>query len=103
MKAWVKKNQLISFFVLTYAIAFGTTFAYIALEPGGTLERWSLSWFLNTFSPTTSALILSAIIGGWKEVRHFLSGFTRWRVGMRWQPPEAYEKRYSLKSVDLST
>lgn len=90
MKARVQKNQLISFFVLTYAIAFGTTFAYIALKPGGTLERWSLSWFLNAFSPTISALILSAIIGGWKELRHLLSGFTRWRVGMRWYLAAAY-------------
>ena len=90
MKAWIQKNQLISFFVLTYAIAFGTIFAYMALQPGQTTERWSLSWFLNAFSPTISALILSAIIGGWREVRHLLSGFTRWNVGMRWYLAAAY-------------
>lgn len=90
MKVWMQKHQLISFFVLTYAIAFGTTFAYIYLQPGQTTQQWSLSWFLNAFSPTIAALILSWIIGGWAEVKHLLSGFTRWNVGLRWYLAAAY-------------
>ena len=90
VKAWIQKNPLISFFVLTYAIAFGTAFAYIYLQPGQPTQRWSLSWFLNAFSPTISALIISGIIGGWKEVKHLLSGFTRWKVGWGWYLAAAY-------------
>ena len=84
MKTWIQKHALISFFLLTYAIAFGTTFAFIALNPGQPGGRWSLDWFLNAFSPTISALILSWILGGWSEVKHLLSGFTRWKVGLFW-------------------
>jgi len=84
MKAWIQKHQLVAFFSLTYAIAFGVTFAYILLRPGEPSYRWSLDWFLNAFSPTISALILSWIIGGRSEVKRLLSGFTRWRVGLRW-------------------
>jgi len=84
MKTWIQKHPLICFFGLTYAIAFGVTFAYIALKPGQPSERWSLDWFLNAFSPTLSALILSWIIGGGAAVRHLLSGFTRWKVGVWW-------------------
>lgn len=90
MKAWIQRHPLISFFVLTYAIAFGTTFLYIYLQPGQPNKPWSLSWFLNAFSPTISALILSGIIGGWREVKHLLSGFTRWKVGLRWYLAAAY-------------
>jgi hypothetical protein len=34
MKDCIQKHQLPAFFVLTYAIAFGTTFTYINLQPG---------------------------------------------------------------------
>lgn len=84
MKAWIQKHQLLVFFTLTYVIAFGVTFAYIYLQPGKPSENWSLNWFLNAFSPTISALLISWMIGGWDEVKRLLSGFTRWRVGWFW-------------------
>ena len=90
MKTWIQKNQLISFFVLTYAIAFGTTFASLYFQAQQTARPWSLDWFLNAFSPSISALIISWVIGGWREVRHLLSGFTRWKVGLRWYLAAAY-------------
>jgi membrane protease YdiL (CAAX protease family) len=84
MKGWIQKHQLISFFSLTYALAFGSMFGYILLQPGQPTHNWSLEWFLNAFSPTISALILSWIIGGGAAIRRLLSGFTRWKVGLRW-------------------
>jgi uncharacterized protein len=84
MKSWIQQHALISFFSLTYAIAFGVTFAYIALRPGQPSQNWSPEWFLFAFSPTISALILSWIIGGGSAVKRLLSGFTRWNVGLRW-------------------
>ena len=84
MKAWIQKHQLLAFFSLTYAIAFGVTFTYIYLQPGQPSQRWSLNWFLNAFSPTISAILLAWIIGGGNEVKRLLSGFTRWKVGLRW-------------------
>jgi len=90
MKAWIQKHQLISFFGLTYAIAFGVTFAYIALRPGQPSAKWSLDWFLNAFSPTLSAVILSWVIGGGAAVRRLLSGFSRWKVGLGWYLAAAF-------------
>jgi len=90
MKAWIQKHPLISFFGLTYAIAFGVTFAYIALRPGHPSNKWSVDWFLNAFSPTISALILSWIIGGRSEVKRLLAGVTRWKVNLRWYLAAAF-------------
>lgn len=84
MKNWIQKHQLLAFFTLTYAIAFGLLFPYIYLRPGQPLEPWSVVWFLYAFSPTISALLLAWMIGGRGEVARLLSGFTRWRVGWRW-------------------
>jgi hypothetical protein len=84
MKNWISKHSLISFFVLSYFIMTGAVVTSIVLRPGQPDHPWSLAWFLYAFSPTYSALIISMIIGGWGEVKHLLSGFTRWKVGLRW-------------------
>jgi len=41
-------------------------------------------WFLAVFSPTISALVVSAITGGMPAVKQLLQGYTRWKVGARW-------------------
>jgi CAAX protease family protein len=84
MKNLISKHQLISFFVLTYLIAYLAGFGYFYLRPGQPLLPGSLPWFLFIFSPTLSALLLAGIIGGFAEVKRVLSGFTRWRVGFGW-------------------
>jgi membrane protease YdiL (CAAX protease family) len=81
---WIKKHQLITYFVLAYAIMFGVMFGYIFLQPGQPLQPWSLVWALGIFSPTISALIVSWIIGGWDEVKRLLSGLARWKAGFWW-------------------
>lgn len=90
MKDWVQKHPLLSFFALAYAIMFGAVFAGIYLHPDQPDHRWSLVWFLSAFSPTYSALIVSWIIGGKPEVKRLLSGFTRWKVGLRWYLAAAF-------------
>jgi membrane protease YdiL (CAAX protease family) len=81
---WIKKHQLISFFVLSYVIAYLAVFGYIYLYPDQPMAAWSLTWFLFVFSPTISAVFLAWVIGGISEVKHVLSGFTRWKVGVGW-------------------
>ena len=81
---WIQKHQLISFFVLTYLITFVVGFSFVLLAPGQPLQPWSWVWFLEVFSPSFSALIVSWIIGGKSEIQRLLSGFTRWKVGFRW-------------------
>ena len=87
---WVKKHQLVSFFVLSYAIMFGVMFGYIWLQPGQPLRAWSLVWAFGIFSPTISALTISWIIGGSTEVKRLLAGFTRWKVGLQWYLAAAF-------------
>jgi uncharacterized protein len=81
---WLCKHQLVSYFVLTYAIMYGVMFGYIYLRPGQPLQAWSLVWAAGIFSPTISAVFLSWVIGGAAEVKRLLSGFTRWKVGFGW-------------------
>jgi membrane protease YdiL (CAAX protease family) len=90
MKRWVQNHQLLSFFTLSYAIPFTSIFLTIYLVPGQTDVRWTPGWFFSAFSPTFSALIVSWVIGGWDEVKRLLSGFTRWKVGLRWYLAAAY-------------
>ena len=80
---WIKTHQLISFFALSYLIIFVVTFTFIYLHPSQPVQPWSLVWFLQVFSPTFSALIVTWIIGGKPEVKRLLSGLTRWKVGFR--------------------
>jgi membrane protease YdiL (CAAX protease family) len=84
VKTWLRNHQLLSFFGLSYAIAYITLFGFIFLNPGQPMAQWSLIWFLFVFSPTISAVLVSWGIGGFPEVKRVLSGFTRWNVGLRW-------------------
>ncbi len=81
---WIKKHQLVSFFVLSYLITFVVDFGFIYLKPSTPLQPWSLVWFLGIFSPSFSALIIAGVIGGMPEIKRLLSGFTRWKVGFFW-------------------
>lgn len=90
MKTLIRKHPLLSFFTITYAIAFGSLFGYIFLNPGQTLASWSLVWFLNAFSPTIGSIFVAWMIGGAAEVRRLLSGFTRWQVKTRWYLAAAF-------------
>lgn len=78
--AWIIKHQLVTFFIMSYAIAYGTVYASLWLH----LPFFGIFWFFNVFSPTISAFILSAIIGGMPAVIQLLKGYTRWKVGIQW-------------------
>lgn len=80
MKNWIQKHQLISFFVLAYAIQYGAIYASMWFD----IPFFGFIWLLSVANPTISAMILSAIIGGLPEVQRLLQGFTRWNVGLRW-------------------
>jgi membrane protease YdiL (CAAX protease family) len=84
VRAWIRNHQLVSFFVLTYAIAYVTVFGYIFIRPGTPMLGWTPIWFLFIFSPSISAIVVSWIVGGVSQVKRLLSGFTRWRIGSRW-------------------
>jgi hypothetical protein len=78
---WVSRHQLISFFVLAYAIAYAIALIslYVINIPQNTFFS-----YVMIFSPTISALVVSAISGGWQGIKKLLSGFTRWKFGFGW-------------------
>jgi hypothetical protein len=76
---WIRKHQLISFFVLTYLITFKVQFLYAFLQPSKPMQNWSLVWFFSVFSPSISALIITAVIGGLRSNGCFQ--VSRWKVG----------------------
>jgi membrane protease YdiL (CAAX protease family) len=82
--SWIRTHQLISFFILTFAMMYGVGFSYIYLYPSQPVQAWSPFWFFQIFSPTFGALIVAAISGGKAQVKHLLSGLIRWKVSFRW-------------------
>jgi membrane protease YdiL (CAAX protease family) len=81
---WIQKHQLITFFVLAYAIMFGVLFTYIGLRPNEPIKPWSAVWFFSIFSPSFSALIVTGITSGIPGMKRLLSGFAHWNVGFKW-------------------
>ena len=77
---WVRRNPLVSFFVLAYAICALMFFSYVAFPA----LPYAPVWLLGIFSPTISALTIAGVIGGVPEVKRLLAGFTRWKIGWRW-------------------
>jgi hypothetical protein len=87
---WIRKHQLLSFFVLAYLITYGAGFAFVLLSPSQPLPPWSLAWFFQVFGPTFSALIITWIIGGKPGLKGLLSGLTRWKAGFFWYLAAAF-------------
>jgi len=79
-REWIANHQLVSFFVLSFVLIFGSTFSSLWFK----IPYPGVIWFISIFSPTLSALIISALSGGLPAVKQLLQGYTRWKVGMRW-------------------
>lgn len=75
------RYPLWSFFILTYALNLAVTIAQLYILK---IPQTKPIAILQVLTPTISAVVLSAMLGGWKEVLHLLSGFTRWRVSWVW-------------------
>jgi membrane protease YdiL (CAAX protease family) len=76
LRSFVKRTVLALFFLLTYAISFSLFLMWDWTNDD------SIPWF--TFGPMLSALILTALAGGWPEVKALLVRLVQWRVGWRW-------------------
>ena len=73
--AFVKRHQLVAFFVLAYAV----TWPLIPLVSVSPL--WG---FPALFGPALAAVIVAALTDGRAGLRDLLSQLVRWRVGARW-------------------
>jgi membrane protease YdiL (CAAX protease family) len=76
----VKQHPLISFFILSYAIAW-TVWILIGILAPNLLPTLSL---IGAWAPTMSAVLLTGVISGKSGVRNLLGRGLSWRVGIRW-------------------
>ncbi|HXC56199.1 MAG TPA: CPBP family intramembrane glutamic endopeptidase [Rhizomicrobium sp.] len=83
-------RELVAYFALTFAITFGLGGAFIFFRPQfealfGTIRSPDTSWFyfVAVCAPTISAVLVSAVFGGWKGVRDLFSGLIR-PFRLRW-------------------
>lgn len=76
----IKRYPLWSFFILTYAL----NAVFMLIYNNVVAIPYQLYIVFYAFTPTMSALAISAVIGGRPEIARLLSGFKRWRVGWQW-------------------
>ena len=77
---WFRRWPLATYFVLAYGIcaaAFFSTY-FVPLQP------FSPVWIIGVSGPAIAGVIMAAVVGGWPEVKHLLSGYTRWRFNWKW-------------------
>ncbi len=76
IRSFIERHALVAFFTLTYLISFSLFLTWDWVNGD------SIPWF--TFGPMLSALILTALSGGWSAVKTLLGRLVQWRVGWRW-------------------
>lgn len=76
---WLRKNPIAGFFVLTFVSAWSFWLPLGWLAP----DSYWLS-LPGAWTPTISAVILTALAEGRDGVRRFLKKVLHWRVGLQW-------------------
>jgi len=81
-KTWIKQNSTTLYFVLTYFLSWSVMIP-VALSARGILEQQvNPAWYyLASFGPMASALLVTGLADGWPGIRRLLGGLARWRVG----------------------
>jgi membrane protease YdiL (CAAX protease family) len=83
--AWLARYSLVLYFILAYAISWAFWIP-ISLTAQG-LVKWNVSfaqYYLGSFGPMLSALIVTALIEGRTGIRVLLGRVLKWRVSMRY-------------------
>jgi membrane protease YdiL (CAAX protease family) len=82
---WVKEHQLITYFVLAYAISWSIVAPLVASAQG--LIDASVPFalhYLNDYAPLLAAIITTGIAGETDGLRELFERMIRWRVGLGW-------------------
>ena len=82
---WVKEHQLITYFVLAYAISFIIVAPLIASAQGFIDVPFPFALhYLNDYGPLLAALITAGAANGAEGLRDLFSRMIKWRVGLGW-------------------
>ena len=80
---WFKRNALVLYFILTYAISWSFMIP-VALTAQG-LVKWQVPYslyYFASFGPLSAALIVTALIEGLPGIRQLLGRLLKWQVGI---------------------
>jgi hypothetical protein len=84
----VKRHPVLSYYVLVFAISWGTTL--IVVGPGGfvsttaTSPTFALVGLASLLGPSLAGVMMTGLVDGRAGFRELLSRLLRWRVGGRW-------------------
>jgi len=80
--SWLGRNSISVYFILTYAISWTVWFPIVLSAQG--LVDWQVPYalyYLGSFGPMVSALIITALTVGRQGLRDLLGRLLKWRVG----------------------
>jgi membrane protease YdiL (CAAX protease family) len=82
---WVKEHQLITYFVLAYAISWIIVAPLVASAQGfiDVPVPFALH-YLNDYGPLLAALITAGVANGTEGLRELFQRMIKWRVGLGW-------------------
>lgn len=85
MKAFIKRNPLISMYILMFTLTWSFMIPQALASQGiGSTPQPVFFSILTGWAPGIAALIVSAIVAGRTGARELLGRFLIWRVGARW-------------------
>lgn len=74
-EGWVARHQLSLFFALAFLLSW-SVWPLVLLEPDSSP--------MVPFGPTIAALVVTALVGGWRAIGDLLQQLARWRVHPLW-------------------
>ncbi len=82
---WIKRNALVAYFALAYAITWAVALLLAASYRGWLgLQVPASVRYLVPYGPLLAAFLVTALTGGAAGVRELAGRMTRWRAGLRW-------------------
>ena len=84
MVGWVRKHELLSYFLLAFVFswAFGVPLALSVAGVIGPLPLWL--HYLTAYGPFISALVVTFIISGGKGLKAFIQNIFKWKLRFGW-------------------
>ncbi|MBI5301955.1 MAG: CPBP family intramembrane metalloprotease [Chloroflexi bacterium] len=88
IKLFIQRHQLASYFVLAYGITWGSVLGFLASKgfrfDAIQMQDALVIFFWMIAGPSTSSLVLNALLDGRTGLRALWTRETHWRVSVRW-------------------